>query len=59
MSLELPKGNPFPSGGTRGQISFKILKELVIDAYDHFLKDLKGNLLSVPPEWERIAFGEL
>ena len=41
------------------QISFKILKELVIDAYDQFLKDLKGNLLRVPPERERIAFGEL
>ena len=29
------------------QISFKILinKELVIDAYDQFLKDLKGNLI--------------
>ena len=26
------------------QISFKILKELVDDAYDQFLKDLKGNL---------------
>ena len=26
------------------QISFKILKELVADAYDQFLKDLKGNL---------------
>ena len=27
------------------QISFKILKELVIDTYDQFLKDLKGNLI--------------
>jgi len=26
------------------QISFKILKELVISAYDEFLKDLEGNL---------------
>ena len=26
-------------------ISFKILKELIIDGYDQFLQDLKGNLI--------------
>ena len=29
----------------RYQLSFKILKELIIDAYGQFLKDLKGNLI--------------
>ena len=45
VSGELPKDNSPRSGGASGQISFKILKELEgigRDAYDQFLKDLKG-----------------
>ena len=48
MLGELSKDNSPRLGGASGQISFKILKELEgigRDAYDQFLKDLKGNLV--------------